>query len=240
GGGTATLIADKLPLTLDAQGAGELTLPKLPALSSARELLVQATYADPNGEVQTLSQTMPLWPSKVVLGIRTESWVSVRQKVATQVLALDTDGKPLAQTKVTVRAVAHRTTSTRKRLVGGFYTYDNQHSRDDLGAMCQGVTDARGLLLCDVSLSTPGEVELIAQAQDDKGRQSQAATTLWVTHQGEVWFGSENQDRMDLIPEQPSYEPGQTARLQVRSPFRHATAWVAIERNGILETRTVE
>src|SRR5690606_25370510 len=107
-------------------------------------------------------------------------------------------------------------------------------------AMCQGVTDARGLLLCDVSLSTPGEVELIAQAQDDKGRQSPAPTTLWVPHQCEVWVGSENQDRMDLIPEQPSYEPGQTARLQVRSPFRHATAWVAIERNGILETRTVE
>jgi hypothetical protein len=57
------LVADKLPLTLDKQGAGKITLPKLPPTTAPKELLVQATYADPNGEVQTLSQTLPMWPT---------------------------------------------------------------------------------------------------------------------------------------------------------------------------------
>ena len=239
-GGSAKLVADKLAVTLDKNGAGNVTLPKLPEVKTPRELLVQATYADPNGEVQTLSQTLPVWPSAVVLGVRTDSWVSVKQKLATQVLALDTSGKPQANVSVKVRAVSHRTSSTRKRLVGGFYAYDNQNIDQDLGEVCSGTSDARGLVLCEVELDTQGQIELIAEAKDSGGHLSRSASSVWVTRQGEVWFGGDNQDRMDVIPEQRDYEAGQTAKFQVRSPFRHATALVAIERNGIMETFNVE
>ncbi|CAH0355648.1 alpha-2-macroglobulin [Aquabacterium sp. CECT 9606] len=236
----AKLVADKLPVTLDKNGAGNVLLPKLPATKVPREMLVQATYADPNGEVQTLSQTVPVWPAGLALGVRTEEWVSVKQKVATQVVVLDTAGQPKAGVSVSVRAVAHRTNSTRKRLVGGFYAYDNQNADEDLGQVCSGTSDARGLVLCEGTLKSAGEVELIAQANDAAGNTARSAASVWVTRQGELWFGGENQDRMDVIPEQRSYEPGQTAKFQVRSPFRHATALVAIERNGIIETRTLE
>ena len=235
--GSAQLVANKLPLTLDKNGAGSVTLTKLPGVRRPRELLVQATYADPNGEIQTLSQTLPVWPAGLVLGVRTDSWVSVRQKMATQVLVLDTAGRPAAKVDVSLRAVAHQTQSVRRRLVGGFYAYDNRNAERDLGEVCSGTSDTRGLVLCEVALNTPGEVELIAHAKDMTGHAARAAATVWVTRQGEVWFGGDNQDRMDVIPEQRSYEPGQTARLQVRSPFRHATALVAIERNGIVEHR---
>lgn len=238
--GSAKLVADKLAVTLDKNGAANVTLPHLPAVDTPRELLVQATYADPNGEVQTLSQTLPVWPAAVVLGVRTDSWASVKQQVATQVVALDTHGRPQAGVSIKLHAVAHRTSSTRKRLVGGFYAYDNQNADQDLGTVCSGTSDARGLLLCTVDLNTLGEVELIAEATDRGGHVARSAASVWVTRQGEVWFGGDNQDRMDVIPERRQYEPGQTARFQVRSPFRHATALVAIERNGILQTFNVE
>ncbi|MBI5925468.1 MAG: alpha-2-macroglobulin [Aquabacterium sp.] len=234
------LVADKLAATLDAKGAGNVTLSKLPEVATPRQLLVQATYADPNGEVQTLSQTLSVWPSAIVLGLRTDSWVSVKQKVATQVMALDTNGNPQANVSVKVKAVVHRTSSTRKRLVGGFYAYDNQNADEELGEVCSGTSDARGLVLCEAEMSTTGEVELIAEAKDSGGHLARSAASVWVTRQGEVWFGGDNQDRMDVIPERRNYEAGQVARFQVRSPFRHATALVAIERNGIIETMTVE
>lgn len=238
--GSAQLVADKLAVKLDAKGAGKVSLAKLPEVKVPKQLLVQATYADPNGEVQTLSQTLPVWPAAVVLGVRTDSWVSIRQKVATQVMALDTTGKPKAGVKVSVKGVAHRTTSTRKRLVGGFYAYDNQNADEELGELCSGTSDERGLVLCEAEMKALGEIELIAQAKDDSGNLAQSASTVWVTRQGEVWFGGDNQDRMDVIPERRNYEPGETARFQIRSPFRHGTALVSIERNGILETFTVE
>lgn len=235
----ARLVADKLAVTLDKNGAGQVTLSGLPAVQSPSELLLQATYADPNGEVQTLSQTVPVWPSALVLGVRTDRWVSVKQKLPTQVLALDTGGRPQAGVAVALRAVQHRTLSTRRRLVGGFYAYDHQAQREDLGEVCSGRTDARGLLLCDVVLKEAGDIELIAEAKDSAGHLARAAAGAWVTRQGELWFGGENDDRMDVIPEQRSVEPGQTARFQVRMPFRAATALVTVERNGLLETRVL-
>ncbi len=234
------LVADKLPVTLDKSGAGKVTLTKLPPVTAPKELLVQATYADPNGEVQTLSQTLPLWPSAVVLGVRTDDWVSVHQKLPAQVVALDTKGKPQAGVDVSVHAVVHHSLTARKRLVGGFYAYDNKSVDEDLGEVCSGKSDARGLVLCEATLEASGQVELIAQARDAQGHVARAASSVWVTRAGEVWFGSANDDRMDVLPEQRAYEPGQVARFQIRSPFRHATALVAIERNGIIETRTVE
>jgi uncharacterized protein YfaS (alpha-2-macroglobulin family) len=42
-----------------------------------------------------------------------------------------------------------------------------------------------------------------------------------------------------VLPEKKRYEPGETARLQVRMPFREATALVAVEREGIVDTRVV-
>lgn len=234
------LVADKLPLTLDKDGNGKLTVKDLPKVDAPRDLVLEAGFADPNGEIQTLRQTVPLWPSAVVVGIRAANWVSVSQKLAVQAVVLDTQGKPVAESPVQIKARARITTSARKRVVGGFYRYDNRSETKDLGVVCDARTDAQGRARCDVALSQAGEVELVASARDSDGRAAQAATTVWVTRQGELWFGGENHDRMDVLPEKKSYAPGDTAVFQVRMPFRRATALVAVEREGILDTQVVE
>jgi hypothetical protein len=43
-----------------------------------------AVVLDKNGEIQTLSQTAPMWPSSIVLGVRTDRWVSVKQRLPAQ------------------------------------------------------------------------------------------------------------------------------------------------------------
>ena len=53
---------------------------------------------------------------------------------------------------------------------------------------------------------------------------------------GDLWFAAANQDRIDVIPEKRSYAPGETAKLQVRTPFREASALVSVEAGGIIET----
>lgn len=233
------VVADKLPLTLDRNGGGRITVPELPKSPRPQELVLEASYADPNGEVQTLRHVTSLWPAAVVAGLRTEGWVSASQKIRFQAIALKLDGKPAAEVPVEVKAVARVTTTSRKRMVGGFYTYDNKTELKDLGTVCSGKSDARGLLLCETKLGEAGEVELVATARDAQGNASQAGSSVWVTRQGELWFGGEDHDRIDVLPEKRAYQPGETARLQVRMPFRFATALVAVEREGILKTQLV-
>jgi len=234
------VFADKLPLTLDKNGTGKLTLESVPKSRQPQDLLLEATYSDPNGEVQTIRSTQTLWPAAVVAGIKTEGWVSSSQKIKFQALALDLSGKPQAGVALEVKATARITTTTRKRMVGGFYTYDNKTSTKDMGSVCSGKSDSRGLLLCETALNEAGEVELVVTAKDGSGNSIQAASSVYVTKQGELWFGGENTDRIDLLPEKKSYQPGETAKFQVRMPFRCATALVAVEREGIVQTEVVQ
>ncbi|MEP6876917.1 MAG: MG2 domain-containing protein, partial [Burkholderiales bacterium] len=195
------LVADKLALTTDKNGAAAFTLKDLPKITRPSQLTAEVTYNDPNGEVQTASTTIPLWPSAVVLGVKTGSWASSRGKVKFTALALDTAAKPIKGQSIEVRGRLSQTISTRKRMVGGFYAYDNRTEVKDLGALCSGTTDERGLLLCEAELNTAGQVELIANAKDAAGNPVQAASSVWVTKQGELWFAQDNDDRIDVLPE---------------------------------------
>lgn len=234
------VVADKLALSLDRSGAGQLTIPEIPASRQPQELLLEASYSDPNGEVQTLRNSATLWPAAVVAGLKTEGWVSASQKIRFQALALNLEGKPAEGTALRVTAQARVVTTSRKRMVGGFYTYDNKTEIKDLGTVCSGKADSRGLLLCEARPGQAGEVELVVTATDAQGNTIQAASSVWVTRQGELWFGGENHDRIDVLPEKKAYQPGETARLQVRMPFRFATALVAVEREGIVHTEVVQ
>ncbi|MFT7402732.1 MAG: hypothetical protein ACI83N_002336, partial [Hydrogenophaga sp.] len=234
------LVADKLALTLDAQGQGSTVIDSLPTSTQPQELVIEASYADPNGEVQTLRQVSPLWPAAVIAGIRAEDWVATGKDVALTALALGLDGKPQRGVKLSVRAQSRTVISTRKRMVGGFYTYDNRTEVRDLGEVCAGSSDATGQLRCTTRLQQAGEVELIVTATDSAGRSHQSAASVYVTRQGEIWFGGDDHDRMEIVAEQKDLQPGDTARLQVRMPFRSATALVAIEREGVMETRVVK
>src|SRR5690606_20948066 len=227
-GDGSKVVADKMPLTLDAQGQGKTVIDSLPASTQPRELVIEASYADPNGEIQTLRQVSTLWPANVVAGIRAENWVSSGRDIDVTALALGIDGKPQRGVKLSVKAQSRTYTTTRKRMVGGFYTYDNQEVLQDLGTVCEGSSDASGQLQCNARMSQAGEIELNVTATDSAGRSHQSATSVYVTRQGEIWFGGQDHDRMDVVAEQKNVQPGETARLQVRMPFRSATALVAI------------
>jgi hypothetical protein len=144
--------------------------------------------------------------------------------------------RPAADVPLQVQAIARITTSSRKRMVGGFYSYDNRVETKDLGTSAPAERRARPAAVRRQA-GPGGEVELVATATRQGGNTVDAASSVWVTRQGELWFGGENHDRIDLLPEKKSYQPGETARLQVRMPFRYATALVAVEREGIIDTQ---
>lgn len=233
------LVADRLAATTDAQGGARFTLDKLPPVKAPAELAAELRFDDPNGEVQTVSQRLALWPSAVVVGVQARSWAASPGQVRFQAVVLDTQGRPLADRQVGVSGRRTQWLSTRKRLVGGFYAYDQRREVTSLGTLCEGRTDRQGVLRCDAAITQSGEVELVARAADDAGRASEAATSVWITGAGEFWFAQDNDDRIDLLPEQRSVAPGGTARLQVRMPFREATALVTVEREGVLASRVM-
>ena len=233
------LVADKQPVTLDNAGAGKLTVNLPKKIKGPSELYAEMSFADPNGEIQTIHGSVELAPSAVVVGLRVEDWASVKQQGKAEIVVLDAQGKPLADAVVKVSGKRRIDYSHRKRIVGGFYAYEHSTEFKDLGEVCAGKTDSRGKLACTLKTEEAGSVYLLAETRDAGGNPVWAGDSYWVAAQGDLWFTAGNQDRFDVIPEKKSYAPGETARLQVRTPFREATALVSLEAGGIIETQVV-
>ena len=238
------LLLDKLALALDAQGTARVRIGELPPMAVPHRLEVEATFADPSGEIQSIARSTLAWPAQLAVGVRAEGWAAAGASTALQVAVLDTAGRPLKQRAVAVSGRLERTISHRKRLVGGLYAYENQRVVRELGDLCRARTDSSGVAVCTITPRLPpgetGQLVLVASAQDDAGRSASASASVWLADRGELWFDAEAQDRIDLLPEKRRVAPGDTARLQVRMPFRQATALVTVEREGILEARIVE
>jgi uncharacterized protein YfaS (alpha-2-macroglobulin family) len=227
-------------LTLDNAGTTAITVDKLAAVDRPASLLVEMEYADPNGAVQTAATRIALHPSAVYLGIKPEGWAANKENVNAQILAVDPAGKPLASRAVSVEVYLRTLSSYRRRLIGGFYAYESTAETKRLGSSCSGNTDARGMLFCKLSPGASGELMLVAHARDDAGNPAVASTSVWVAGGGEWWFEPANHDRIDLVPEKRRYEPGETAKFQVRMPFREATVLVTVEREGVIDQKVVQ
>ena len=222
-------------LTLDANGGARVSFDGIPKADEARALQVEMEYSDPNGQILTAATQALVLPSRLILGMKKESYFATRERMSFKVLALDVTGKPQAGKKLSVEAFQRKTYAYRKRLLGGFYAYEETAETRRVGSVCSGTTDARGLLVCDGSAPETGELILVATAKDDDGNKALASMELFVMGTDE-WFGASASDRIDILADKPSYEPGETARFEVRMPFREATALVTVEREGVLSS----
>jgi uncharacterized protein YfaS (alpha-2-macroglobulin family) len=232
----APLRADVRPVSLGPKGVARVVIDKLPPVTTPSRLLAEMDYADPNGEIATTSTRIDLEPAALRVGIRTDGWLAKADDLRLKLVALDLAGKPIKGQRIKVRLFSRETYSYRKRLVGGFYSYDNSRETKALGANCSGTTDAQGLLLCKLDAGVSGEVVALAEAVDPAGRVSRATKSIWLAGDGDWWFGGDNGDRMDVVAESPSVAAGGVARLQVRMPFREATALVTVLRDGVIDS----
>ena len=211
-----------------------------PRWTSFADMRVEMDYRDANGEVLTASRTIPIHPAAVQLGMRTDGWMMKQDDLRLRFVALDTDGKPIKGQRVEVALYSRQILTARRRLIGGFYAYDNQMRTTKLDATCSATTDAQGLAQCAIDPGVSGEVYAVATAKDADGNVARAVRSVWLAGDEDWWFGGDNGDRMDLVPEQTGYAAGETARFQVRMPFRAATALVTVEREGVLASYVTE
>ena len=223
-------------LVLEKTGSLRTTIAELPAVLQPHDIQTELEFRDPNGEIQTVSQKIPLWPSKVTIGIKPDSWAASKEVFKFRIVVLDLAGKPVQDREIKVDLFQKKTYSHRKRLVGGFYSYEHVEETRKIKQICEGNTDLKGLLICEVQSPVTGNVILQAKTADHAGNASVSHREVWIAGKGEWWFDVSDNDRIDLLPEKKRYEPGDTAQFQVRMPFRDATALVTVEREGVMDS----
>ncbi|TGL48888.1 peptidase [Leptospira kemamanensis] len=219
----------------DEKGFLSHTFTDLKSIPGYGNFQVEMEYADPTGEIHTISRSFPVSPSELHLGILPDGWYFTEDKVKLQLVVLDSKDKPVVSQKIKVNAFKKEFYSNRKRLVGGFYAYEHYEEVSRLGDFCEGKTDSKGILICEGKSPATGDIVFIAETKDKNGRITNSSYNVWVSAKEEVWFDVSDHNRMDILPEKRSVDVGETIKVQVRSPFREGTALVTLEREGVID-----
>ena len=235
GSGSVRTSLPAMNLVLDPTGSKRTQVEHLSVADVPRELFSEMEYQDPAGEISTVSARTPLWHSEYLIGIKPDSWAASKDLLKFHVAVLDITGKPVEGADIQVDVFERKNYSHRKRLIGGFYAYEHTIETKKIATVCTGRTQTRGLLVCQTQSPVSGNIILQAQSQDASGRKTIANRDLWVADRDDWWFDVRDNDRIDLIAEKKRYEPGESARFQVRTPFRKATVLITVEREGILD-----
>lgn len=225
-------------LVLDPSGALRTKVGPFPVIESPGEVLTELEFKDPNGEIRTASARIPVWNSRIILGIKPDSWVASKENFKFQLLALDLSGNPVPGILIEADLFRRKKYTHRKRLIGGFYSYEHFTEIKKIGSLCEGKTDKNGLVVCEAKSPVSGNVIIQAQAKDSAGNAASVHQDTWIHGKSDWWFDVSDNDRIDLLPEKKHYSPGETAKFQVRMPFRNATVLVTIEREGVIEAFT--
>ena len=93
----------------------------------------------------------------------------------------------------------------------------------------------------EITLEGPtGTYRLVAQSADEAGRAIRASVFVWVSGSEYVSWRRENNDRINLISDKSSYQPGETAEILIPSPYEQPQyALVSVERNHILRHEVI-
>ena len=172
-----------------------------------------------------------------MLGIKPDSWV-VEQGASSSSPWWRSTWPASRSPDVRVRTDAFKRDyySHRRRLIGGFYAYEHGYDTTRAGDLCDGDDRTRRACSSARCRRPPPAISSCARRRSDaEGRVALARADAWVAAEDDQWFAASDNDRIDLLPEKKRYEPGATARFQVRTPFKEATVLVTVEREGVLD-----
>ena len=230
GGGAET---KNLAARTDAAGRHRLAI-ALEGVSplSAASFSVSAGVQDVNRQRISGSSSFLVHPAEVYVGLRGSGWFVKPDEAYTVdaiVAAIDGElalGRPI---KIVAERVEREwlpsgEVEEKVAKVGGC----------DLSSGAEPVT-------CELSFDKGGEYRVTAETSDEAGRPNQSQIQVWVSGGG--WMGGYDSpdrrlqaDTVTLVPDKDSYQPGDTARLLIQSPFAPAEALISVRRSGTLST----
>lgn len=224
-------------LVLDKNGGEKANFNIEEVSMSPKRVSVEMEYVDPNGEIKTANTFKTIYPSKYVVGVKVDSWISNPDLTKLDGVVVDLKNNRVPNHKFKVTAFQRVYYTHRKRLVGGFYSYDSKKEIKSVGTICEGITGSDGTFACEAKNLPPGYILLEASVDDENSNPVYANTEIEVFAKGaDLWWTPGDSDRIDLLPEKKMVEPNEVAKIMVKTPFKEATALVTIEREGVLDS----
>ncbi|MEY2527019.1 MAG: alpha-2-macroglobulin, partial [Verrucomicrobiota bacterium] len=238
----------------ELSGTQELIVdPKLPApvgVPHTGVLTVEVT--DANQQTVSDTQTVARDASDFYLGmlLPERSVIVVGEEVSARVVGVQADGKPLTKSvKINAELVRLRHETVRMQGAGKAITFKTE-TREEKIAQSAGETVVPRKLgdVWDASegpgikfkIPRAGEYRIRATAKDSNGHEAISELEIFGSGRDQLAWSFRNASQVDLVPDKSDYQPGDKARILVKTPIS-GKAIVSIEReDAVLRTMEVQ
>lgn len=193
----------------------------------AYNVAVAGAVTDVNRQTWSGRTSFIVHPSSLYVGIRSpRTFVQKGEKINIESIVTDIDGKIQTGKRVDLKAVRLVWTNEKGKWIEKKVDPQN----------CT-VTSGEKAQICNFIATEGGQYKITARVLDDRERPNESELTIWVPGGERPKDRDLKQQKVDIIPSQKDYKPGDTAELLVLSPFTPAEGVLTLRRNGIVSTQ---
>ncbi len=208
-----------------------------PSSAGPMRYVLEAAVTDVDRQAYAGRISQVVHPADFYVGLRPPqlSVLGAGDTLTVPIVAIASDGKPIAGVEVrsrleridyhtTARMAADADVQLRSRPV----PVDRDHCL---------VTTGQAPVTCSFTITEAGEYQVRAWAEDSEHRSVQAGFKITASGSNPAAWPRFDQDRIEVVADQPRYRAGDVARLIVQSPYEKARGLLTIERDQVLEHR---
>ena len=155
-----------------------------------------------------------------------------------KVVSVDPDGKPYPSGDVKGRLLRQDWKLVRERSVGGMV--DTHYEQEEVSEKEFTVRPSKPFGSVQLATEKSGSYIIELSGRDAKGRESFTRLSFYSTGSDFILWNSSDQRQIEIVPDRKIYAPGDKARLLIKSPVARGTFLVTVEREGIIEQKTVQ
>ncbi|MBK7758941.1 MAG: copper resistance protein CopC [Deltaproteobacteria bacterium] len=213
----------------DAEGGARITLdPSMELSSMPRRYVVEATVTGADDQTVTTTVSVDALPA-FTLGVKAPRYLEKTTTLPIELLALGPTGKAVADLDVTVRLI-HRQWHSHLQ-AGDFTEAEARYVSEVVEVPVEERIVRSGAKAVPVSFTLPraGVYLVELEAQDKLGRAQVVRVDLYAGGEQSVTWEKPSGATFELSLDAETYNPGDTANLVLRSPFREAEALIITE-----------
>lgn len=201
--------------------------------------VLEATVRGPNRRAITNRIQTIVHRGNFYIGLQLSStFLSSGEDIDVNLLTTDPGGNLLPIKKIQLTLIKREWHSVRKSEFGGRFRW---------------VTEKKDINIDTRTIQTKNEAETVtfqpeksgfyilkAEGKDRKGNIIITTTYFYVTGKDYVPWERLDEDTVELVPNDTAYQPGDVAKILVKSPYESAKALITIEREFILYSEVVD
>jgi uncharacterized protein YfaS (alpha-2-macroglobulin family) len=188
--------------------------------------VAEATVFDVNRQAWASTTSLLVHPADLYVGLHSErTFVERGEPLPIDLIVTDLDGSPVADRPIEVQAARLEW----KSRAGVWSEQEADVQECVVGSTAEPVR-------CTFKTDIGGRYRITAAVSDSSGRRNQSQLTVWVSGGERPPSRQVEQETVDLIPDQRSYQPGDVARILVQAPFNPAEGLLTVSRSGMLYT----